>query len=886
MPATASDRESIVGEECHIRARSSLGPRGSEGLADQLDEYDNLLLLCRVHHKQVDDQRTTFSITRLREIKAAHEEWVRSTLQGATRSTRTLFTLPGTHRKNPYFTPKAEVIAALRSLRPGDTLVLCGPPGVGKTQHAVQHAQEKRQQYSMVLWASAESVQGLRQSLAGLTDLVLPIADTNSSTDEKLIALRELLNEEPSWLLILDNADVLDAAREIERFIPSTHNGYVVITSQFTDWTPAFRVEHVEVWTESQSSEFLAHRLPRCAADKDSLARLGSELGGLALALEHAAAYIAETGIPADEYLALLRRDRTSILRRRYPGMTDYRASITATWQVSLRRLGWLASRILHYSACLASEPIPRTILSKLLLSVSEDYTYGPFERRQFRRSLGQPDALNLALAELGRYSLVTLSENTFRLHPLLQHVVLDSAIMRPWQARYWLCRLQGISLSDWSLASAMWLHRAAHLLNMEGALPSYGKEVATFNMRPFIAHLQALSDKTARITPEVPAFRRGSLINGIVPLDHKLEWFRNRINWYESGLSLLRRILEGNAEGSPHLAPETEWFFAHFEQLYKQVVGTSAGQNLAFILRRLSEGEVKDIRRELYSFLNLIAREHADIGEPITARRLFRFYIAHVMSDSEAPDGELARARLREALSMGIHVSPAELQSSLEGALVLYEGDFERMNPDVWNAVWIYAAIAKTPECQARALSWIRQVLPQARNYLAYRCDHACRLTEEYVRILADDNESDEALLACEETLRLALKSRDLARKSVTGLWRLRGRLLRNRLRFMASARSYARCLALELQHEETTPIRKIDLHLVTGEMYLQAGAVPAARIHLLKAHDLLEIHWSDDPQEADDYGAAIGLALGRAHEEAKGAAMLCRALSRTREE
>src|ERR1044072_6690350 len=149
MPATVSDRESIVGEECHIRARSTLGPRGSNGLADHLDEYDNLLLLCPVHHKQSDDQPSTFPITRLREIKAAHEEWVRSTLEGATRS-RTLFTLPGTHRKNPYFTPKTEVIGPLRSLRGGDTFVLCGPPGVGKTQHVVQHAQEERQQYSMV----------------------------------------------------------------------------------------------------------------------------------------------------------------------------------------------------------------------------------------------------------------------------------------------------------------------------------------------------------------------------------------------------------------------------------------------------------------------------------------------------------------------------------------------------------------------------------------------------------------------------------------------------------------------------------------------------------------------------------------------------------------
>jgi hypothetical protein len=881
MPATVSDRESIVGEECHIRARSPLGPRGTDGFSDHLDEYDNLLLLCRVHHKQVDDQRTTFPITKLRQIKADHEEWVRSTLEGATRLTRTLFTLPGTHRKNPYFTPTNEVTTALRSLHAGDTLVLSGPPGVGKTQHVVQHAHEERQQYSMVLWASAESTQGLRQALAALADLVLPTAETNCSFEAKLIALRECLTAESSWLLILDNADMVDAAREIERFIPAAHHGYVLVTSQFTDWTPAFRIERVEVWTEAQSSDFLAQRLPRCAEDKINLARLGSELGGLPLALEHAAAYIAETGIRVDEYLALLRRDRRSILGRRYPGMTDYRASITATWQVSLRRIGWLARQILHYAACLASEPIPRSILVHLFASV--DTTYGPFERRQFRRALMPPDALNLALAELGRYSLITLSENTFRLHPLLQHVVLDSARLRPWQTRYWLSRLWKIGQSDRCLGAGLWLYRTAHLLNMEGVLPvDYGNDASTLNMRPFIAHLEALSLKTASIRPEVFPLKLGTEIGGIAPLNYMVRWFNERINWYESGMGVLREFLESNANGSPHLTTETEWFLSHVEELYQQVVGKAKGNNLAHNLRRLSGAGAREGRRDLYSFLDFLAEEHAEFGDVASAKRLFRFYISHAAVDSEAPDGEVRRARLHEALRLLKHLPFDELQRLLEEALVLYEREEKDFNLDVCTAVWVYARIAKTTESHTRALGWIRHVLPQARKYLAYGCDHACGLTEEYVRIIGDDDESDESLLACEETLRLALRSRRLARKKAATLWQQRGHLLRSRGRFLASARSFARCLALDLRYSKPTPFRQIDLHVATGQEYLKAGAIPAARMYLLKAHDLLSFHWSDIPKEAEDYGAAVGLALGQVHEETKGQAMLSRALAR----
>lgn len=889
MRATVSDRESIVGEECHIRARSSAGPRGGGASADEIDEYNNLLLLCRDHHKNVDDQRETYTITRLREIKAAHEEWVQNSLRSATHLARGLFTLPGTHRKNPYFTPKREVDVALRSLSPGDTLVLCGPPGVGKTQHAVQHAQEKRHQYTMVLWVSADSVQSLHQALTALAELILPIPETLFSAKARVVALREWLAAEPGWLLIFDNADSVEIAREIERFIPSAHHGYVIVTSQIAAWTSAFRMVGVDVWTEAQSLEFLKQRLTRCAADEVNLALLGRELGGLPLALEHAAAYIAETGVSVGEYLRLLSRDRNSLLRRWYPGMTDYRASVAATWLLSMSRLGWLARQILHYAACLASEPIPRSIVSHIESSAAVDDTYSPFERWQLRRAARLPDALNLSLAELGRFSLVSLSEDSLRLHPLLQHVVLDSARLRPWQARYWLYRMRwDTAQSDWSRAAGLWLYRTARLLNMKGVLPvDYGDDAAIFKMRPFIVHLQALSRNISSLAPQLSVLKLGALLTGGgPPLEHTLEWFQKRISWYESGMRALREMLEKNARGSPHLVAETEWFLAHVEELYKQVVRTSFGGNLVFRLRRLSgEGE-QDPRRDLYSFLDFLARGEAVIGPIATAGRLFRFYLAHATNDPSAPKAEVVRARLYEVLSLRAHLPLDELQRLLEEVLVLYEGHEEEINLDVCRAVWIYSRISNTTDSQTRALAWIRQALPKARRMLPFGCNHACGLTEEYIRILGEKNESDEALLVCEETLRLALRSRELARNSVTALWELRGDLLRVRRRFLTAARSYARCLALELQYDEPAPFRQIQLHCVTGEMYLQASVVQAARMHLLKAHDLLEIHWSEHPMNAEDFAAAVGSALGRTHEMAKGEALLRRALARPRED
>jgi hypothetical protein len=77
---TANDPAAVVGDEAHIVARSAGGPRA--GLLDEskLDAYDNLILLCKVDHKTVDDQPNEYTLERLHEIKDHHEVWVRQTL--------------------------------------------------------------------------------------------------------------------------------------------------------------------------------------------------------------------------------------------------------------------------------------------------------------------------------------------------------------------------------------------------------------------------------------------------------------------------------------------------------------------------------------------------------------------------------------------------------------------------------------------------------------------------------------------------------------------------------------------------------------------------------------------------------------------------------------
>lgn len=74
---TSDDDHSIVGDECHIHSGASNGPRHDSTIPpNKIDGIENLLLLCRVHHKMVDDQFQTYTAAVLRNIKINHEQWV------------------------------------------------------------------------------------------------------------------------------------------------------------------------------------------------------------------------------------------------------------------------------------------------------------------------------------------------------------------------------------------------------------------------------------------------------------------------------------------------------------------------------------------------------------------------------------------------------------------------------------------------------------------------------------------------------------------------------------------------------------------------------------------------------------------------------------------
>lgn len=85
LAATEADPVCVVGEECHIQARAPGGPRFDPDLsANAVDDLPNLILLCAVHHKMVDDQVATYTVEKLRDLKATHEAWIKERLEQPT----------------------------------------------------------------------------------------------------------------------------------------------------------------------------------------------------------------------------------------------------------------------------------------------------------------------------------------------------------------------------------------------------------------------------------------------------------------------------------------------------------------------------------------------------------------------------------------------------------------------------------------------------------------------------------------------------------------------------------------------------------------------------------------------------------------------------------
>ncbi|MGI5455565.1 FxSxx-COOH system tetratricopeptide repeat protein [Streptomyces sp. CA-249302] len=322
--------------------------------------------------------------------------------------------------RNPNFTGREGLLRELRERLIQDRgaavvpRTLHGMGGIGKTSLAVQYVYDRMNEYDLVWWISAERTARISHSLVELAPhLSLPSRDASSAVGEVLQALR---TGQPyaNWLLVYDNAESPEAIRQ---FLPSGGPGTVLITSRNPQWTGIARPLEVDVFRREESKLLLSARSAEIG-DEDA-DRLAEALGDLPLAIEQAAAWQAETGMPVAEYLQLLDEKEADLLRDTASPQAQH--SVIAAWNISLDQLesaSPAAYQLLQTCSFYAPEPIPRSFFGRRPRG-----SLSP----ELDAALEDPIRLGQAIRDIGRYSLARFSH---RSSSLMMHRLVRAAVM------------------------------------------------------------------------------------------------------------------------------------------------------------------------------------------------------------------------------------------------------------------------------------------------------------------------------------------------------------------------------------------------------------------------------------------------------------------------
>ncbi|THY56482.1 FabD/lysophospholipase-like protein [Aureobasidium pullulans] len=233
-------------------------------------------------------------------------------------------------------------------------LVLQAMGGQGKSQIALEYCRRSRSRFQAIFWIDATSdasVQGGFERIAKKFD---PLAATGPrDRDEKIdLVQKKLANLEEEWLLVFDNYDDLSSYK-LRPYLPTNGRGFIILTS---------RHEASGGYARPDKGNFLAvpsmehdggHVLLQnklSGTNEQERSELLQRLGGLALAIDQAAAYISFHKLSIPDFMAAYESRKVKILQ--YYEKTDWeynkhfndsekQIALTAytTWEMSFQQV-------------------------------------------------------------------------------------------------------------------------------------------------------------------------------------------------------------------------------------------------------------------------------------------------------------------------------------------------------------------------------------------------------------------------------------------------------------------------------------------------------------------------------------------------------------------
>ncbi|MCX4092498.1 FxSxx-COOH system tetratricopeptide repeat protein [Nocardia sp. alder85J] len=308
------------------------------------------------------------------------------------------------------FVGRGEHLAALDTAAGVGLMVVTavhGLGGIGKSTLVAHWATTGSHGCTPVWWLTADSPAAVEQGLAGLAAVLEPVVARGLAVEQLAERAVQWLATHTGWLLVLDN---VSDPRDIETVLARTRNagGRVVVTSRLaTGWQHATTTIGVDVLTPPEASALLSGIVTTSGPrDLDGAAELCAVLGFLPLAVEQAAAYLAQNPATGPRtYLGLLTG---------YPAVMFDRAAVTADpqrtvariWRVTMEQIAALepfAVELFTILAWWAPDNIPASLLD----------------------GLADPPTVDVAVAILAAYTMITVDPGTgaISVHRLVQAV-------------------------------------------------------------------------------------------------------------------------------------------------------------------------------------------------------------------------------------------------------------------------------------------------------------------------------------------------------------------------------------------------------------------------------------------------------------------------------
>lgn len=296
--------------------------------------------------------------------------------------------------------------------------ILSGIGGVGKTQIAIEFAYSFLDYYPLIWWIKAETKQGIVDSFMELgRNLGISDSHLNLDESEKVAIIIEKLNCVKRYLLIFDNANCLE---EIEKYLPKSNVGSILITSRDNNWKMIGNVISVDVFTPQEALDFIRKRT--LINDMPGAEVLSKRLGFLPLAIEQAAAYIVNNALSFFDYIKLFEKYKLKLFDLESSKPLNYANTVTITSRLSINRINNESSaQLLKIISFLDADSIELVFFTN-----SEKILPHPLSE-----CIQNELRLKEIIWELKRYSLIKEENKRLSIHRLLQEVIREEDGMK-----------------------------------------------------------------------------------------------------------------------------------------------------------------------------------------------------------------------------------------------------------------------------------------------------------------------------------------------------------------------------------------------------------------------------------------------------------------------